>query len=46
MVGIMCGSNAAELPELHGAGDHPFRVLLMAVVCTSLYVVFEKRNWL
>ncbi|MFJ7264127.1 hypothetical protein ACIQV2_28665 [Streptomyces globosus] len=41
--GVTCGMNFGELPVLHGAGDHPFRVLLMAVVCTSLYVVFEAR---
>ncbi len=27
------------------AGGYPFAVLLMAVVCVSLYVIFEKRDW-
>ncbi|WP_328619942.1 hypothetical protein [Streptomyces sp. NBC_00354] len=28
------------------AGGYPFAILLMAVVCVSLYVIFKKRDWL
>ncbi|MFG3041106.1 hypothetical protein ACGFYZ_29810 [Streptomyces sp. NPDC048330] len=35
-----------NVPELHRAGGYPFAVVLMAVVCTSLYVVFKKKDWL
>ncbi|MEU3744669.1 MULTISPECIES: hypothetical protein [Streptomyces] len=32
--------------HLHRAGGYPFAVVLMAVVCTSLYVIFKKKDWL
>lgn len=38
--------SAETVPELHWAGGYPFAVVLMAAVCTSLYVVFKKKDWL
>lgn len=46
LVGTIYGMNFDNMPELHWAGGYPFAVLLMAVVCTSLYVIFKKRDWL
>lgn len=38
------GMNFESMPELHWAGGCPFAILLMAVVCTSLYAIFKKRD--
>ncbi|WP_435843311.1 magnesium and cobalt transport protein CorA [Streptomyces gardneri] len=46
LVGTIYGMNFDTMPELHWAGGYPFAILLMAVVCTSLYVIFKKRDWL
>ncbi|MFF8836974.1 magnesium and cobalt transport protein CorA [Streptomyces sp. NPDC015130] len=46
LVGTIYGMNFDNMPELHWAGGYPFAVLLMAVVCTGLYVVFKKKDWL
>ncbi|GHF79583.1 magnesium and cobalt transport protein CorA [Streptomyces filamentosus] len=46
LVGTIYGMNFDHMPELHWAGGYPFAVVLMAVVCTSLYVVFKKKDWL
>ncbi|MFK0252284.1 magnesium and cobalt transport protein CorA [Streptomyces sp. NPDC090445] len=46
LVGTIYGMNFETMPELHWAAGYPFAVLLMAVVCTSLYVIFKKRDWL
>ncbi|MEU0719176.1 magnesium and cobalt transport protein CorA [Streptomyces lavendulocolor] len=46
LVGTIYGMNFDHMPELHWAAGYPFAVLLMAVVCTSLYVIFKKRGWL
>ncbi|WP_370415669.1 magnesium and cobalt transport protein CorA [Streptomyces fradiae] len=46
LVGTIYGMNFDNMPELHWAGGYPFAVLLMAVVCTSLYVVFKRKDWL
>jgi magnesium transporter len=46
LVGTIYGMNFDHMPELHWAFGYPFAVLLMAVVCTSLYVVFKRRDWL
>jgi magnesium transporter len=31
---------------LHWVLGYPFAVLLMAGVCTSLYVIFKRKRWL
>ncbi|MFD9008147.1 magnesium and cobalt transport protein CorA [Streptomyces sp. NPDC059552] len=46
LVGTIYGMNFETMPELHWAAGYPFAVLLMAVVCVSLYVIFKKRDWL
>ncbi|MEV8306677.1 magnesium and cobalt transport protein CorA [Streptomyces flavidovirens] len=46
LVGTIYGMNFDHMPELHWVYGYPFAILLMAVVCTSLYVVFKKRDWL
>ncbi|MEU2393124.1 magnesium and cobalt transport protein CorA [Streptomyces sp. NPDC007369] len=46
LVGTIYGMNFETMPELKWAAGYPFAILLMAVVCTSLYVIFKKRDWL
>ncbi|MFG2873391.1 magnesium and cobalt transport protein CorA [Streptomyces sp. NPDC048338] len=46
LVGTIYGMNFDNMPELHWAGGYPFAVVLMAVVCVSLYVIFKKKDWL
>lgn len=46
LVGTIYGMNFDNMPELHWATGYPFALVLMAVVCTSLYVIFKKRDWL
>ncbi|MEU0048842.1 magnesium and cobalt transport protein CorA [Streptomyces sp. NPDC006309] len=46
LVGTIYGMNFDTMPELHWVAGYPFAILLMAVVCTSLYVIFKKRDWL
>jgi magnesium transporter len=46
LVGTIYGMNFDSMPELHWAFGYPFAIVLMAVVCTSLYLVFKRRDWL
>ncbi|MDQ1035326.1 magnesium transporter [Streptomyces sp. V3I8] len=46
LVGTIYGMNFTHMPELHWALGYPFAVALMAVVCTSLYVIFKRKDWL
>ncbi|MGX1851649.1 magnesium and cobalt transport protein CorA [Streptomyces sp. NPDC055299] len=46
LVGTIYGMNFRSMPELHWALGYPFAVVLMAMVCTGLYVVFKRRGWL
>jgi magnesium transporter len=46
LVGTIYGMNFDHMPELHWLLGYPFAIVLMAVVCTSLYVVFKRRDWL
>ncbi|MEV6753143.1 magnesium and cobalt transport protein CorA [Streptomyces sp. NPDC051214] len=46
LVGTIYGMNFDEMPELHWAFGYPFAILLMAVVCVSLYFIFKRRDWL
>ncbi|MGW3912145.1 CorA family divalent cation transporter [Streptomyces sp. NPDC005070] len=46
LVGTIYGMNFRHMPELHWVLGYPFAIVLMAVVCTSLYVVFKRRDWL
>ncbi|MFH8343956.1 magnesium and cobalt transport protein CorA [Streptomyces sp. NPDC018045] len=46
LVGTIYGMNFDHMPELHWVLGYPFAIVLMAVVCTGLYVVFKRRDWL
>lgn len=46
LVGTIYGMNFEHMPELHWVFGYPFAIVLMAVVCTSLYVIFKRRDWL
>ncbi|GGX04235.1 hypothetical protein GCM10010383_37610 [Streptomyces lomondensis] len=46
LVGTIYGMNFTHMPELHWAFGYPFAIALMGVVCTSLYVIFKRRDWL
>ncbi|PKT71607.1 transporter [Streptomyces populi] len=46
LVGTIYGMNFSHMPELHWAFGYPFAIVLMAVVCTSLYFVFKRKDWL
>ncbi|MCM9082398.1 hypothetical protein L1606_30680 [Streptomyces spororaveus] len=43
-VGTIYGMNFEDMPELKWAGGYPFAILLMAVVCVRLYLIFKKRD--
>lgn len=46
LVGTIYGMNFTHMPELHWVLGYPFAILLMAVVCVSLYLIFKRRGWL
>jgi len=46
LVGTIYGMNFDSMPELHWVFGYPFALVLMAVVCTSLYIIFKRRRWL
>ncbi|MFC4470088.1 magnesium and cobalt transport protein CorA [Streptomyces xiangluensis] len=46
LVGTIYGMNFTHMPELHWVLGYPFAIALMGVVCTSLYVIFKRRDWL
>ncbi|MEV0322543.1 magnesium and cobalt transport protein CorA [Streptomyces sp. NPDC050658] len=46
LVGTIYGMNFDTMPELKWAAGYPFAILLMAVVCVSLYFIFKRRDWL
>ncbi|MFF4059718.1 magnesium and cobalt transport protein CorA [Streptomyces sp. NPDC001668] len=46
LVGTIYGMNFDRMPELHWVLGYPFAILLMAAVCTSLYVIFKRKDWL
>ncbi|MCP3822449.1 magnesium and cobalt transport protein CorA [Streptomyces sp. A3M-1-3] len=46
LVGTIYGMNFDTMPELTWAFGYPFAIVLMAVVCVSLYVIFKRRDWL
>ncbi|MGW1768476.1 magnesium and cobalt transport protein CorA [Streptomyces sp. NPDC002073] len=46
LVGTIYGMNFDSMPELHWVGGYPFAIGLMGIVCTSLYVIFKRRDWL
>ncbi|WP_340374987.1 magnesium and cobalt transport protein CorA [Streptomyces sp. SS7] len=46
LVGTIYGMNFSRMPELRWALGYPFAIVLMAVVCTTLYFVFKRKDWL
>ncbi|GAA2648781.1 magnesium and cobalt transport protein CorA [Streptomyces vastus] len=46
LVGTIYGMNFTHMPELHWVLGYPFAIALMGIVCTSLYVIFKRRDWL
>ncbi|MET8181727.1 magnesium and cobalt transport protein CorA [Streptomyces sp. NPDC005336] len=46
LVGTIYGMNFTHMPELDWVLGYPFAIVLMAVVCLSLYLVFKRRGWL
>jgi magnesium transporter len=46
LIGTVYGMNFTRMPELRWALGYPFAVLLMALVCLVLYLVFKRRDWL
>jgi magnesium transporter len=46
LVGTIYGMNFREMPELHWVLGYPFAIVLMAIVCASLYFIFKRKDWL
>ncbi|MFG3056391.1 magnesium and cobalt transport protein CorA [Kitasatospora sp. NPDC048239] len=46
LIGTVYGMNFQSMPELKWAFGYPFAIGLMGLVCTGLYLVFKRRNWL
>ena len=46
LVGTIYGMNFDYMPERHWVLGYPFAILLMMIVCLTLYFVFKKRDWL
>ncbi|MBB5790920.1 magnesium and cobalt transport protein CorA [Jiangella mangrovi] len=46
LVGTIYGMNFDNMPETHWGLGYPFAVLLMAMVCATLFVVFRRKGWL
>ncbi|WP_405008026.1 magnesium and cobalt transport protein CorA [Kitasatospora purpeofusca] len=46
LIGTVYGMNFTTMPELKWAFGYPFAIALMALVCTGLYLIFKRRNWL
>ncbi|GHJ42533.1 magnesium and cobalt transport protein CorA [Streptomyces sp. TS71-3] len=46
LVGTVYGMNFDHMPELHWLVGYPFALVLMALVCLGLYLVFKHRDWL
>jgi len=38
--------NFTHMPELHWTLGYPFAIVLMGIGCTSLYLIFKRRDWL
>ncbi|WP_434742683.1 magnesium and cobalt transport protein CorA [Micromonospora sp. SH-82] len=46
LIGTVYGMNFDLMPELHWPLGYPLALLLMALVCGSLYLIFKRRGWL
>ena len=46
LIGTIYGMNFTNMPELDWRFGYPAAVFMMAVTCTTLYLVFKRRDWL
>ncbi len=46
LIGTIYGMNFRQMPELHWYYGYPFALVLMVVVCATLYLIFKGRGWL
>ncbi|MEV0726589.1 magnesium/cobalt transporter CorA [Micromonospora purpureochromogenes] len=46
LIGTVYGMNFDHMPELHWQYGYLFAIVLMALVCGSLYLIFKRRDWL
>ncbi len=46
VIGTIYGMNFTHMPELDWRFGYPFALVLMAVVCTTLFTIFKRRGWL
>ena len=46
MIAGVYGMNFEHMPELGWVLGYPFALMLMAVLCVGLYIMFRRRDWL
>jgi magnesium transporter len=46
LIGTVYGMNFDHMPELHWRFGYPVAVILMALICAGLYLIFKRRDWL
>jgi magnesium transporter len=46
LVAGIYGMNFDNMPELHWYFGYPYALGLMVLVCTTLYLIFKRHNWL
>src|ERR671929_694496 len=46
LVGTVYGMNFRHMPELHWHFGYAYALVLMALLSTSLYLVFKRRDWI
>jgi magnesium transporter len=46
LIGTVYGMNFDHMPELRWLLGYPFALVLMAAVCTGLWLIFKRRDWL
>jgi magnesium transporter len=46
LIGTVYGMNFEHMPELDARYGYPIALLLMALTCFTLYMVFKRRGWL
>lgn len=46
LVGTIYGMNFNSMPELQWSLGYPFALMLMVIVCVTLYLVFKRLDWL
>jgi magnesium transporter len=46
VIGTVYGMNFDHIPELHWTLGYPFALFLMLLVCSTLFILFKRRDWL